>query len=374
MTKIFITGGHFTPALAVIQELSKSNNWKIFYIGRKQAMEGDRALSLEYQELSTLKNIHFLRITPGRVQPKFFVNPFQSLAALAKIPFGFFQSFLWVLKYRPGIILSFGGYIAVPVVISAWLIGIPIVTHEQTVTTGLANRLIAAFSKKILVSWPDSLRDYPRHKVVLVGNPLRTEILSQIGPEVQKINSPKNILVTGGNQGSHVINLAVSGTLTQILAEFNLIHQTGDSSVFRDFDILSQKKNQLTPSLQKKYTLQKFLNTAEMAEALKKSDLVISRSGANTITELAALGKVAILIPIPFSKNQEQFKNARILQQAGSGVIIEQDKLTPASLWKLICDLRENFKNYQQNAQNFRGKIPLDTTSKIVIELSKVLR
>ena len=148
MKKIFITGGHFAPAKAVIDKLS---GWEIFYLGRKYAMEDEKTEALEFREI---KNAHYLVITTGRLQRKFFVNWSQSVKALLKIPWGFIQSFFYLLKYRPDVILSFGGYVALPVVINAWFLDIPVITHEQTKSLGLANKIIALLAKKTLDKTP----------------------------------------------------------------------------------------------------------------------------------------------------------------------------------------------------------------------------
>ncbi|MEK7565607.1 MAG: glycosyltransferase, partial [Patescibacteria group bacterium] len=110
MKKIFITGGHYTPAKAVIDELL--DEYEIFYLGRKYAMEDDDALAFEYLDLRNLSNLIYLELTNGRLQRKFFIKPLQSIKAFLKIFVGFGQSFYWLLKFRPNLVLSFGGYLA----------------------------------------------------------------------------------------------------------------------------------------------------------------------------------------------------------------------------------------------------------------------
>jgi len=149
MKRIIITGGHLTPAIAVIKKLQEEDSWQILFIGRKYTMEGDKAASIESQIIPKL-GVKFVSIDAGRIQRRLTRYFFP---ALFKVPLGFFQSFNYVKKFHPDVILSFGGYLAVPVVWAAWLLGIPIVTHEQGVILGLATRFIAPFAKKIAVSW-----------------------------------------------------------------------------------------------------------------------------------------------------------------------------------------------------------------------------
>lgn len=337
--KIFITGGHLTPAKAVFEELT---GWEIYYLGRKYAMEDDKAVALEYQQLGDSPNIKYLVITAGRLQRKFFINIGQSVKALLKIPVGFMQSFWWLLRFEPNIVLSFGGYIALPVVINAWLLGIPVITHEQTQTLGLANKIIGLFSQKILR-----------------GSILRREILKA------KTRTTETIFITGGNQGAHVINVAVEGIINDLTKKYQVIHQTGDSS-YQDFEKLSANAN-------KNYQVKKFLSSSEMAKTLALAKIVISRSGANTVSELAYLGKPAILTPIPWSSGGEQKKNAQVLVDLGMAEIIVQKNLSGKSLLSVVNKISDNYEPYFNNAKKAKSLIDPHAAEKIVAELEKIV-
>ena len=174
MYKIVITGGHLTPSLLVIEELQKRDDWEIFYFGRKYATEGDKSPSLE-AKIIPQKGIHFLPLNAGRLQQKFTRYTF---IAFLRIPFGFLQAFFYLLKIKPNIVLSFGSYVSVPVVFSAWLLKIPVMVHQQTIVMGKADRINAKYARKIAVSWPESLNNFSKpdcrqikNKVVLTGNP-----------------------------------------------------------------------------------------------------------------------------------------------------------------------------------------------------------
>lgn len=360
--KIFITGGHYTPARAVIDILQKSEDWEIYYLGRKYAMEGEKAEALEYKELSLLPYIHFLVLTTGRLQRNFFVNIGQSIKALSKIFIGIPLALWWLIIYRPKIVLSFGGYIALPVVICAWLLDIPVITHEQTVVSGLSNEIISLLAKKILVSWESSLSHFPAGKAILTGNPLRQEILTQ---KVKKRTELKNILITGGNQGSHAINLTIEQVLDDLRKKFRLIHQTG-SSQYQDFERLEKKQSE-------KYVVKASLSAQEMAQALASSDLVISRSGANIVTEIIYCGVPAILIPFPNTQNNEQEKNAQMLAGLGLAKIISQENLSGSELLKIISEVQGSYVDYSQSAFEARKIVSRNASDKIVSEINKLV-
>lgn len=331
---IFITGGHFAPAKAVISYLI---GWEIYYVGRKYAMEGEKAEALEYKEI---KDVHYLVITTGRLQRKFFVNVKQSIIALLKIPVGFIQSFLWLVLYRPDIILSFGGYVALPVVICGWLLDIPIITHEQTQSLGLANQIISLIANK-----------------VLKGSVLRREVLEA------KITDTNTIFVTGGNQGSHVINLAVEEIVDRLVKKYKVVHQMGDSSL-KDFDRAKKIKN---------YFPVKFLTGEEQASTMASAKIIISRAGANTLDEIAYLGKPVILVPIPWSSGGEQQKNAQKLFDLGMAEIIHQDKLNGQTLLDVIKKISDNYDFYFENGKKGKAIVSPDAAKEIVEELTKIV-
>lgn len=398
MKKIFLTGGHFAPAKAVISALLKAGKphfakashfadasrdksrgeWQIFYIGRKYAMEGDRAEALEFREIREVGRINYLVINPGRLQRKFFVNIGQSIKALLRIPLGFAQAFWWLLRFRPAVVLSFGGYVAVPVVVGAWLLGIPILTHEQTTVSGLANKIIALLASKVLVSWESSLNYFPKGKAVLTGNPLREEVLDKVKSlkslVISQKKTTKMIYITGGNQGAHVINEAVGKVLPQLVSKYQIIHQTGDSQIFKDYQKLEKIREKLPKKLQWKYQPYRFLSGIESATVLANADLVISRAGANTVLEIAALGKPSILIPIPWSGGNEQYQNAQLLADLWMAEILPQSELTPKKLLETIESVMTNIQEYKKCAKEGIKLVHLDAAEKIMNEVIKLTR
>lgn len=357
-TKIVITGGHLAPAMAVISELEQREDWEIYFIGRKHTIEGDKTPSVESKIIPQL-GIKFFSISTGRLQRRF---TRYTIPSLLKIPLGFFQSLWLLLKIRPHLICSFGGYVSVPVVMAAWLFRIRILTHEQTVVFGLASKINSVFADKIAVSFPESIKYFSKKKMVLTGNPIREEIFKTKKPgwfpNTQSISRPL-LYVTGGNQGSHLLNKTVSEILPELLRYYTVIHQAGA----RDYDLLKKQSNN------EHYSLLSYIHPEEVGWVLNKADLIISRSGANTVCEIAALGKPAIFIPIPWSYQNEQMKNAQMLVEAGTSEILLQSELNGSNLLAKIKQMTDNLEQYQKHSFEAKKIIRLDAVDNIVKEL-----
>lgn len=340
--KIVLIGGHLSPALSVIDELGKTS--QILFIGRKYALEGDEAFSLEYKTITNLR-IPFVSITAGRLQRKLTRH---TVFSLLKFPVGVVQSFFILKKFKPDVVLGFGGYVSLPVAISAFLLGIPVVIHEQTLESGFANKIIAPFAKKICISFESSRKFFPKEKTVFTGNPVRK--FEDLNLEFGTWKNPNlpTVYITGGSLGSHFINTLVEGCLEKLLEKFNVVYQTGDAREFNDFDKL-QKLLESLPKHLGKYTLRKFIDPSEVGYFLKNCDFVIGRAGINTVTELIFFEKPALLIPIPFSQNNEQLKNALYLEKLGLGKVLSQNKTDSKKLFEETVLMSANLKNYKIN-------------------------
>lgn len=370
--KIVITGGHLTPALAVIDELIKKDQWQILFIGRKYASEWEKTPSVESIIIPD-QGIWFAPIAAGRF-PRHF-NRYALFSAL-KIPLGFFQAFFYLLRFRPQVILSFGGYVSLPVVIAGWLLGIPSLTHEQAVIKGLATKISAPFVKKMAVSWPSSLKYFPPEKAVLTGNPVRKEIFKSKEKIWQRLDFPQNlplVFITGGNQGSHVINQAVESVLPRLLEIANVFHQSGHLQALGDFEKLIKARQKLSPQLRKRYHVKKYLSAEEMGTFLNKANLVVSRAGANTLSEIAALGKPVLFIPLPWLYQDEQTRNAQMLVEAGTAEILPQKDLSGGSLYQRIKRMIQNLPSYEKKASIAKRLIRLKAAQKIVAEIEKLV-
>lgn len=359
--KIIITGGHLSPLLSVLDELPKET--KVLVLGRKKFLEGDKAISLEYQTLKD-RNIPFVPIISGRLQRKLTTYTFFSLF---KFPIGFFQSLFILKEFRPDIVLSFGGYISLPVVISSFLLRIPVVIHEQTMGAGLANKIASKFAKKICISWESSAKFFPKSKTVLTGNPIRKFKIHPFDKLRARISNEKIplIYITGGSSGSHAINILAETILEELLSRYKIIHQTGDAREFGDFERLKNLKEKLSEKLRSRYYLTKFVDPEDAGRVLKDSDLVISRSGMNTVTELIYFTKPSLLIPLPYSQGNEQVENARLLKDIGISEIAFQKDLTSQKLLDIINQMIKDIKNYKHESK----ELIKENAAKKIIEI-----
>ena len=361
--KILIIGGHLSPALSVIDSIPK--DWKVLFAGRKYVFEGEKSLSLEYKTINSL-NIPFEEISTGRLQRKFSKN---TISSLLKLPLGFLKAAAILRKFKPDVILGFGGYLQVPIVIASFFLKIPVVLHEQTLESGFANKICSSIARKICISWESSFKFFPKKKTVLTGNPIRKEIVedSSSGFKTEKSNSGLPIIyVTGGSSGSHFINILIEDLIQKLLINFKVIHQTGDSHIYNDYDRFYNLYTKLPKEFKKNYSLHKFINPSEIGKILKKAEFAVSRSGINTITEFIYTKKPAILIPLPFSQNNEQFKNALFLEKLGLAKIILQKEATAQVLLSAINSMHESIDGYRKNSANLKNLIKEDAADKII--------
>ncbi len=361
-------GGHFSPALAVIEQMPK--DWEVLLVGRKHTFEGDSALSFEYQTAKRL-GLEFQTITTGRLQRKFTKH---TLSSLIKIPVGLSQANTILKKYHPDVVLSFGGYISIPVVLAAARLKVPIVIHEQILHAGLANKIALKFATTICVSWQESQKFFPQNKTVLTGNPLRKEFLEAGKKEWGSGNSTKKsdfplVYITGGSGGAHGINILIEECLTELLEKYTIIHQTGDAQQFGDYARLEKKVSQLSPDLQKRYTLCKFIDTEEVMKHIVQADLVISRSGINTLTELLYLAKPSLLIPLPYGQRNEQLTNAKFMKKVGLAEVVDQLTITSEELLQKVTHMITHLDIYSSHKAEAKKLIHLDAGEKIIKEV-----
>jgi len=366
--RIVITGGHLTPAQAVIEELKKRGEWEIYYLGRKYSLEGQMIPSIESEVIPKL-GVKFIPFPAGRFQRRFSSSTFLSLL---RIPFAFVYSLALLLKIRPGVILSFGGYVSLPIVVTGWFLRIPILTHEQTVVSGLANQINAHFAQKVFISFPESLKHFSRNKVILTGNPIRKEIftyrISHITYHISQEKLPL-LYITGGNQGAQVINQAVVAVLSELLQKYRIIHQCGKL----DFNHITYHISHITSRLRNRYFLTDYVDSKDIGWVLNQADLIVSRAGANIVSELAALGKPAILIPLPWAYKDEQIKNAQMLVGVGTAVILSQTKCNGKNLKDAIDEMMDNIEDFKANASKAKKIIIKDADQKIVDQIFNLL-
>lgn len=338
---VLLTGGHAgTTALAVIQEINKKHSdWNIYWVGPKHAVEGKKNLTLEFK-LFPEYDVHCLPIRAGRIQRKFTKH---TIPALVRIPVGIVQAFGLVLRIKPKVILSFGGFAGFPVVVAGFFLGIPVVVHEQTVAVGLANKHSARFARKITLARMESAKYFPKDKVVVVGNPMLAEVREVKAKTV--MNKPPHLFITCGSRGSQIINRALAPIIPTLLHNFEITHQTGDL----DIEEFTSIKKSLPHELQTKYHPTAFYEPTAIGDYYSKADIIIARAGANTVSEVIYTKRPTLFIPIPWTRYNEQTKNAEFARDLGIARIIHQDDLAPDSIQKEIAYLLTHWEKMISN-------------------------
>lgn len=349
--KVVLTGGHAaTSALSLIEEFFKASSkenppaqagWQIYWIGPASSYEGKKHATLEQRVLPRLGVVSF-KIVMGRIQRKW---TRYTIPAMAKIPFGFFHALILLLKIKPDVVLSFGGFAAFPVVFVSFLLRIPVVIHEQTVTIGLANKLSAVFAKKIAVSRKQSFKHFAKEKTSLTGLPLMSNVL-EVLPK-SNISEPPTIYITGGSRGAQRINAVVDQILESLLEKYYVIHQTGEL----DYDYFSERKKKMNVKFSPKYEVYSFIDPQEVGSIYKRCDIIIARAGAHTVAEIMATGRPAVLIPIPWARFDEQKQNAEMAVRVGIAKVIEEKDLNPESLVNKISEVKSNWQKMVKMAK-----------------------
>lgn len=320
------TGGHILPIIAIVREIRRiyfEKDLQFFYLGPKDKF-GSMLLSQE--------GIKTKEIFTGKIRryggP---ISLFQNFIDICfKIPIGIIQAFFYIFFLSPDLIFSKGGFGSIPGVIAGKLLLNPVFLHESDVAPGLANRFISRFISEIFVSFPIEKTEYfPIKKMVLVGNPIRKEILEGSKEEARELFKLKYekpvILILGGSQGAQRINNKILEILPELLRNFEVIHQCGEKN-FKT--VKAESKVMIGEEQEKFYHLFPFLKEFELCQAYAASDLIVSRAGSGSIFEIAAVGKPSILIPLPESAQNHQVKNAYAYVEKGAGRVLEEANFT----------------------------------------------
>ncbi len=337
-----ITGGHHSSAIPLINILKATPNIKIKFLGHKYASVLNKYESSEYKEITSL-NIPYIDLK----SPKFYNVP--GLGKYFKLLQSVFYCLALFIKERPYMVISYGGYLAVPVVLSAKILGIKCVTHEQTFTEGLANKVIAKLCNKVFVSWSENLK-MNNNKYVFVGLPLRDEIKKVTKKKLASNYKVNRIFIQGGKQGSHILNEFIFNNLDKLSKKFEIYHQTSKHSI-NDDHIKGAE-------LSKKYANYhafEFIFGAEYTNILQNTDLILSRSGAHIVYEMSYINMPSIFVPIPWASQNEQYLNAKIAEKYTPSVILEEKDLTYENFEKslnTLFDIIKSSKKYKQVEEN----------------------
>ncbi|WP_090044929.1 undecaprenyldiphospho-muramoylpentapeptide beta-N-acetylglucosaminyltransferase [Limnohabitans sp. 2KL-27] len=321
------TGGHIFPGLAVAEAL-RDAGWRVHWLGAPDSMES---------QLVPPRGFAFEAVAFGGVRGK-------GLATLAFLPLkllrAFWQSLLVVRRVKPDVVLGLGGYITFPGGMMASLWGKPLVLHEQNSVAGLANKVLAQLADRVFTAFPGVFKIGQ-----WVGNPLRRAFTEQAAPAERFAgrSGPLRVLVVGGSLGAKALNDIVPQALALMpeATRPQVIHQSGAKQI----DAL--RANYSAAGVQAELT--PFID--DTASAFAQADLVICRAGASTVTELAAVGVAALLVPFPFAVDDHQTTNARFLVASGGGWLVPQADLTAQSLAERLTGLsRDTLRDVAQKA------------------------
>jgi UDP-N-acetylglucosamine--N-acetylmuramyl-(pentapeptide) pyrophosphoryl-undecaprenol N-acetylglucosamine transferase len=329
MKKIVLTGGgtagHVTPNLALLPSL-KERGYEIHYIGSYNGIE---------RKLIEGAGIPYDGISSGKLRRYFdlknFSDPFRVLKGCA-------EAMRLIRKYRPDVVFSKGGFVAVPVVLAARHYKIPTIIHESDMTPGLANKICIPSAVRVCCNFPETLNYLPKEKAVLTGSPIRKELLE--GDRLTGLNysglsaSRPILLVIGGSLGAVAINNQIRKILPRLLKSFQVIHICGKGNL--DESLIGHSG----------YVQYEYVD-APLRHLFAASDLVVSRAGANSICELLALRKPNILIPLSAAASRgDQILNARSFENQGFSKVLEEEQMTEESLLQTIEDTYEHREQY----------------------------
>jgi UDP-N-acetylglucosamine--N-acetylmuramyl-(pentapeptide) pyrophosphoryl-undecaprenol N-acetylglucosamine transferase len=324
------TGGHISPAVAIIDELRSRGDVEFVWIGSTDGFEGSVAtgLSIPFHSVRTGKLRRYLSI--------------ETVFDTVRVPTGIAQARRQLAAFRPDVIFSTGGFVSVPSIISGRTLGVPSLTHEQTAYIGLATRINARFANTVALSFERSRQHLgtTRARVIVTGNPVRRTVLGG-DPERGRAHygfcaDLPLVYVTGGAQGSRAINAVVRDALPELLVNTQVLHQCGPRSLHDDFDQLSSRAAKLPDGLRQRYAVVERVGP-EIGDVYAATSLVVGRAGAGTVNELRALELPALMIPLPGAEEQRQ--NALVLAEVGQAELLSQDNLTPATLNESVVRL-----------------------------------
>lgn len=334
------TAGHITPNFAIIQRL-KPLGIDVQYIGMKNSMEATLVLE---------QGIPFYGISGGKLRRYVDVK---NIIDLFKIALGFLQSIVLMLKLRPQLIFSKGGFVACPVVWAAWLCRVPVIIHESDLTPGLANKLCIPFAKKICYAFSETQQYLPEEKRVHTGLPIRDELSRgdfERGLHLTGFNRDKPIvLITGGSQGAASINRLVREQLDSLLDAYQICHIAGKGNI--DASLTGRKG----------YAQFAFV-THQMPDLMAISDIVISRAGATTLFELLALKKLNILMPLSAKASRgDQILNGASFEKAGFSKVLSEEQTVDLSyeIQQVLVN-RQVYETQMANSKNRATEVVID--------------
>ena len=348
------TGGHLFPGVAVAEEfMRRDGTSKILFIGTKKGVEAAILPGLGF-ELAILD--------VAGIKGKGFRD---TAKALCKIPQSLGRSFRIIRDFGPDILIGVGGYASGPAVLTAHWTGVKTAVMEQNAIPGITNKILGRFVDRAFVSFEETKKAFPEDKVLLTGNPIRADFLRGMKKNEGK-SERFTLLVFGGSQGAHRINMILPETLKFMKmdrSKFRIIHQTG----IADFERVKRAYGELGVEADVRSFIQ------DMPRVFRSADLLICRAGATSIAEITASGKAAILIPFPYAVHDHQTKNAEVLARAGAAILAPEKDLTAEGLARTIDDLHSNTGRLREMSEKSRALGNIRAASDIVDECLRLV-
>ena len=329
------TGGHVYPALAVAEELI-SRGVKVSWMGTRKGMEAkiisEKSIPIYFVSVSGLR---------GKGLIGWLLAPLKLIVAIS-------QAISILIKQQPNLVLGMGGFVSGPGGLASWLLRKPLVIHEQNTIAGMTNKILSSLATTVFEAFPNTFSE--KVNAIKIGNPIRKEFIDIEPPQKRfssRINQDINILVLGGSLGATALNEYLP-TVFKALSQTNqvkIMHQTGSKHIEQTKDLYSESSLDVD--------VVDYINN--MAELYAWADLVICRSGALTVSELAAAGVGSVLIPYPYAVDDHQFFNAEYLVEGNAAIVVRQSKFQSKEFIKmleeLICQGREKLLTMAENAR-----------------------
>ncbi len=352
MTRIVFTGGgtagHVTPNIALIERL-QGEGWEIDYIGSSSGIE---------RQLIEPTGVTFHSVATGKLRRYF---SWQNFIDPIKIAWGLLQAIGLCLRLRPDVVFSKGGFVAVPVVLGAWICRIPVIAHESDTTPGLATRLCAPFATRICVNFEQTISLLPAGKGVVTGSPVRRALLegnAARGRKTLGLGEKPVLLVFGGSLGANAINVALRGALDELCEQFEVVHAAGAGNVDPDFERGGYHQFEYI--------------TEAFGDVMAAAEVVIARAGANSLYELLVTRTPHLLIPLPRAASRgDQIENAEAFVDRGMSHMLLQEELSSERLLAAVNDVWASRETLRDAMSHF--DVP-DTVGLIVDLLKSSVR
>ena len=348
------TGGHIFPGVAIAREINhRDHSASILFVGTARGLESKivprAGFQLELIRVGALKG----------------VSIFERIKSLIGLPISFVDALRILGQFKPDVVIGVGGYSSGPTLLIAALRRIPTMIVEPNAMPGFTNRVLAWFVDAAALSFADAQR-YFGSRGVVTGNPVRIDFARL---EKKRRTETLHVLIFGGSQGAHAINSAVVEALPLMASNrerLSFTHQTGE----QDYEAV--KRGYEAAGFGETADVRPFIH--EMAEQFERADVLICRSGATTVAEVAAAGKMAIFIPFPFATDDHQRKNAEAFVRVGAGRMILQKDLTATRLAEELTQLIETPGEIDRMEEASRGLRRIDSTERAVDLAMQIVR